>query len=93
MRLNNHWEDKATEDKATEAFWELTPECTDAIDNRYNARLQGGDFVSYPAVPLEVAMSRIEPLVRDSLEKLEQYAIPLFKRVAEVRNVDWRIDK
>jgi hypothetical protein len=60
---------------------------------RSRARRKGEDPPPFPKVPIEVALPRVEPLVRDSLEKLEQYAIPLFQRVTEHRGVPWPKDE
>jgi hypothetical protein len=68
---------------------DLAPEATAAIRAASEARLRG-DRVNYGFdPPIEVVLPRVEPMVRDAIQKLEEYGVPLFRRVAEARSLDW----
>ena len=72
-----------------EVTWNLAPEATAAIREANEARVRG-ERVNYQFdPPIEVVLPRVEPMVRDAIEKLEQYGVPLFRRVAEARKLDW----
>ncbi len=43
--------------------------------------------------PIDQLKPRIEPLVIDAVNKLEQYGIPLFREVARLRGIDWESDR
>jgi hypothetical protein len=69
-----------------EPLWDLAPEETLATAARFEAR-QKGEAASYPPpLPVEVVISRIPSAIDDCLIKITQYAIPLFKEVAKLRD-------
>ena len=70
-------------------LWDLAPEKT-AADEAHRESLLGDEIVPYPEdPPVELLLPRIGPLVHDAIEKLEQYGMPLFRRVAEAHGVKW----
>jgi hypothetical protein len=73
-----------------ELVWDVTPKLSDEeLLARTKARNRGENIKVHPEPPFEEVMPRVEPLVMDALNKLEQYAIPLFRQVAENRGCPW----
>lgn len=72
-----------------EYVWDLAPEKTAADEAHIKARARGEHLPYAEDPPVELLLPRIEPLVHDAIEKLEQYGIPLFRRVAEAHGVKW----
>jgi hypothetical protein len=72
-----------------EVTWDLAPEATAGMQRNIEGRVRGelARFDYHP--PIELVLPRVEPIVRDAIEKLEQYGVPLFRRVAEARKLDW----
>jgi hypothetical protein len=69
--------------------WDLAPEKTAAMDAHIDALAKGREL-EYPSdLPVEQLLPRVDPLVRDAIAKLEEYGMPLFRRVAEARGLRW----
>lgn len=72
-----------------EHIWDLAPEKTAADVEHIEARARGAHLPYADDPPVELLLPRIGPLVHDAIEKLEQYGMPLFRRVAEAHGVKW----
>jgi hypothetical protein len=72
-----------------EYIWDLAPEIAAANAAYFKAMDRGKllPFVRDP--PVELVLTRVEPLADDAIQKLIQYGIPLFRRVAEHRGAKW----
>lgn len=73
----------------SEPRWDLAPEKTAADEAHIKARARGEHLPYAEDPPVELVLPRIEPLIHDAIEKLEQYGIPLFRRVAEAHGIKW----
>lgn len=69
--------------------WDLAPEKTAADEEHREARARGEHLPYADDPPVELILPRIAPLVHDAIEKLEQYGIPLFRRVAAAHGIAW----
>jgi hypothetical protein len=72
-----------------EHVWDAAPEKTAGILQDLDALREGKAMSFPPDPPLAQTLPRVLPLVRDAVDKLEEYGMGLFRRVAEVRGVDW----
>jgi YD repeat-containing protein len=74
-----------------EPVWNLAPEMTAAV-RAHTAALIRNEHLPYPDdPPVDQLKPRIEPLVIDAVDKLEQYGIPLFREIAKVRGIGDRL--
>jgi len=69
--------------------WDIAPEMTIAMEEHRHSRVSG-QSLPYPSdPPIEDVFLRVSPLVCDAVAKLEEYGIPLFRQVLEVRGASW----
>ncbi len=67
--------------------WDAAPEVGEARQARFDAMARGEEW-SYPPDPaIDVVIPRIAPLVRDCLQKFQEYGLPIFKQVAQHRGL------
>jgi hypothetical protein len=84
QRLGRLWESGRDE-----PIWDLAPEKTAGMQEHKEA-LSRGQTLDYPAdPPTEQILPLICPLVREAVNKFEQYGLPLFRQVAEIRGLSW----
>jgi len=84
IRLVNLWSPESTE-----VVWDLAPEVAEA-DAAYWKALDRGKLLPFVCdPPVELLLTRIDPLVNDVIQKLVQYALPVFRQVAERRDIEW----
>lgn len=86
-RLGRLWEKGRDE-----PVWDVAPEKTAGMKEVLDALARGESPNFPPDPPLEEVLPRVCPLVRDAVSKFEQYGIPLFRRVAESRGIEWPAD-
>lgn len=65
--------------------WTLDPEEDEASLARRRARAFGKPAQFPPSPSIETVLARVGPSVKDALQKYQQYAVPLFNRVARHR--------
>jgi hypothetical protein len=82
QRLGKLW------DKGPEIpVWDVDPEHSARV-REYLKSLSSDQVLEYPPdLPIEKALPRVAPLVDDALDKFEQFGMPLFRQVAEVRGI------
>lgn len=87
VRLSRLWS------AAVEApIWDVAPEEIAAVQADLERLGRGEPQLYPPDPPVELILPRVRPLVRDAVEKLIQYGVPLFRRVAEHRGLNWPIE-
>jgi hypothetical protein len=63
------------------------------IDPEYSASFGTGDLSNIiDPLPLDIALTRVAPLVDDALDQIKQYAMPFFHLVAQAHNAPWPDD-
>ena len=71
--------------------WSIVPELSH--EERMKIIMESDDDddtpLRQPDPPLEEALKRVPPLVEDAVNKVVEYAIPLFKKVTEHRKLKW----
>lgn len=71
-----------------EPLWDVSPEKTAWMLERIDALSEGRTISSIPEdPPLSQALPRVLSLVRDAIEKFDEYGMKLFRRVAEARGI------
>ena len=90
-RLGSIWRDAIEPGwSGTSPNWDLVPEMTVAVDEHIRALAQGQNTPLPKPPPIDAAKTRIPPLVDDALAKIDKYAIPMFREVARVREIEWK---
>ena len=86
-RLTQLWDN----DGHSEQVWAVVPQLSaEEKSQRIKAINRGENISLLPADPaIEEVLPRVITLVGDAVDKFEQYAIPLFRRVAEERGIGW----
>ena len=70
--------------------WEVVPAETETEWGARQAALKRGDIKRYLREPTEAeVLPRVAPLVEDAVQKLIDFGLPLFRRVAEQRGLAW----
>ena len=74
-----------------EPVWEVAPRPSQDEKDGWGRAFVRGERSSYlpPDPPVEEILPRVGPLVKDAVDKLEEYAIPVFRRVANERGLSW----
>jgi len=68
-------------------LWDVSPEKS-ARQSEYLDAVMQGNTASFPAdPPMAQILPRVLPLVRDAMNKFEEYGMPLFHRVAEAHGI------
>jgi len=84
-RLHRFWS------KEDDTPWSIVPELSH--EERMKIIIESDDDddtpLRQPDPPVEEALKRVPPLVEDAVGKVVEYAIPLFKKVAEHRKLKW----
>jgi len=86
-RLARLWATGKTED-----VWAVVPDEPDEVFWQRLAARRRGEKVSLlgpKPPPVEEALPRVAPLAEDAVQKLIDYGLPLFRRVAEQRGINW----
>ena len=70
--------------------WAVVPDRTDAERKAKIEVLKRGDTEEWlRKVPEEAVMPFVAPLVEDAVQKLIEFGLPLFRKVAEHRGIPW----
>jgi len=72
--------------------WDIAPEVTAAMREGLEALARGESPKYPPYSPVEQIVHRVGPLVHDAVARFERDGLPLFRRVAEARGVEWPHD-
>jgi len=73
--------------------WDVTPQLSSEDEMERVEAISRGEKIPLtpPDPPVEEVLPRVAPLVRDAIDKLEKYALPLFRRVTEERGHKWPV--
>lgn len=81
------WRDRLKCLWSDEEAWDLEPERKQRYEAAWKA-YERDEIPPFPVdVPVDIVIARIEPMVDECLQKLHQYGIPIFRRVAKRRKI------
>jgi hypothetical protein len=74
-----------------EPTWSVAPPLSEEEEEKWHAARRRGEVISFlpPPPPVEEILHRVGPLVKDAVDKIVIYAMPIFRRVAEERGLSW----
>jgi hypothetical protein len=71
--------------------WAIAPKESAKDYLEKTAARRRGEKVRLGPPPVEELLPRVNPLVEDAVQKLIDYGLPLFRRVAAQRGIEWSL--